>query len=354
VKQVANIFLAIVGLAVLAVLGFVLLFERIPPATIGVKQSQWGGGIIEQDYSAGFRWGVTGYHKWYLLDGRTHFLTFSERLRRVSSNERPGLEIRTRDNNSIDVDVTLTYRIKPGAGHLIVDDGLQAGYRDRVTSTVESVLRKELAKLTSEEFVATEIRMERARKTLPVLATNLEDFHVEPLELLIRAVRFQPEYEQKKQDQQLVNQNTLLATAEERVERQEQVTGVIGKETEALEKERRATWDKLLQDARSENEIAVARILAEAEVYEKTTRSNADADYVSSIAAGELALAKAEALRNELRNKALDTTGGSILLAMQAADNLIIDEVTLNSNDPEVPSVLDIGEMVRLLVGPRR
>ena len=92
-------------------------------------------------------------------------------------------------------------------------------------------------------------------------------------------------------------------------------------------------------------------ILAEAEVYSKTTRADADATYEELVADGGLAIAKAEALRNELRNKALDTKGGRIFLARQAAENLQFEHVTLNSNDPNVPTVIDIGAMVRLLIG---
>ena len=62
-------------------------------------------------------------------------------------------------------------------------------------------------------------------------------------------------------------------------------------------------------------------------------------------------IAKAEALRNELRNKALDTVGGRIYLAQQAAENLEFESVTLNSNDPRVPSIIDLGALTRLLIG---
>ena len=97
--------------------------------------------------------------------------------------------------------------------------------------------------------------------------------------------------------------------------------------------------------------MAVAKILAEAEVYDKTTRARADADYETLVADGNLAIAKAEALRDELRNRALATRGGRILLAKQAAENLRLESVTLNSNDPAVPTVLDIGALVDLLIG---
>ncbi len=343
------VILVVTGLV--AVLAIAFLFERIPPATIGVKIAQWGGGVVKKDYDTGFRLGVTGYHRWIFLDKRTHFLTFSSNITRATTQERPNLEIRTKDNNLANVDVTVTYRIKEGEGHLIIVDGYRDQYRDRVTSTVESVLREELAQLRSEDFTSTKTRFARSEATLPVLTAAMAPFHVEPLDLLIRAVRFPEQYEVKLQQKQLTNQKALLASASERVEKQEQVTGVISKETEAMEKEKRAGWDKLLQDVRSDNEIAIATILGEAEVYDRTTRSNAEADYVTFLAEGGLALAKAEALRDELRNKALDTVGGHILLATQAAENLQIGDVTLNSNDPAVPTILDLGEMVRLLVG---
>lgn len=352
-KGAAKLVVGIFGIAILGLILVTLLFERVPPATIGVKQVQWGGGsgIVDEDYDVGFRWGVTGYHKWYYLDRRTHFLLFSGSTQRVTESERPALEIRTKDNNLAQVDVTITYRIKDGEAHKIVKEGLTGYYRNRVTSTVESVLREELAQLTSEAFTSTDVRMDRAAGTIPILTEALAPFFVEPLDLLIRAVRFPPEYEAKLQQKQLTQQKALLAQAMEKVENQEQITGVISKETEAIAKEQRAGWDKRLQDERSNNKILIAQIRADAEVYSRTTTSEADADYETSIAEGELALAKAEAVRNDLRNKALDTVGGRILLAMQAAENLRIEEVTLNSNDPAVPIVLDIDAMTKLLLG---
>lgn len=340
-----------VGLGILGMLAFGLLFERVGPDKIGVKIRQWGSGVFERDHEPGFHLGVTGYHRWRFFDRQTHFLTFSETDAIEDAGQRPNLDIRTKDNNQAYVDVTITYRIKPGEAYLIAKEGMANLYRERAASTVESVLREELAQLSSEEFYDTELRTERARATLPTLDKAMAQYHVEPLDLLIRAVRFPDQYEKKLQEKQLTTQRGLLAGARERVEKQEQVTGVIDKETEAQEKQARADWDKRLQDARSDNEILVARILGEARVYDQRTRSDADADYVTAIADGSLALAKAEALRNELRNAALDTRGGRILLASQAAENLRIGEVTLNSNDPDVPSILDVDELVRILMG---
>jgi len=348
-----KITIGIIGLSLLCMALAALMIETVPPSKIGVKQSQWSGeGVIPRDYDTGFHLGVAGLHKWYQLDRRTHFLTYADSHdRRSSGQEFNSLEIRTTDGNPAAIDVTVTYRIKPGEAHLLVAKGLRDVYPDRVQQTVQSVLREELAELTSEEFYSSEMRMKRAKDTQPVLREALKDLHVEPEDILIRAVRFQAGYEQRLQEKQLTYQRKLLATAQRKVEEQMQVTGTMEKEIEAAEKELRGEWDKKLQSIRSDNEVAIAEIRGDAEKYSKEVTSNADADWETMIADGKLAIDKAEALRNELRNKALDTTGGAIYLARQAAENLNIESVTLNSNDPSVPSVIDIPALVELLIG---
>ena len=47
----------------------------------------------------------------------------------------------------------------------------------------------------------------------------------------------------------------------------------------------------------------------------------------------------------------LDTIGGRILQARDAAENLNFTSITLNSNDPNVPSVIDIDALVDILIG---
>jgi regulator of protease activity HflC (stomatin/prohibitin superfamily) len=333
-----------------------LFLTKIPPAVIGVKQNLLAGGIVPKDHQQGFHLGVAFVHKWYKLDGRVHFINFSKELdfgdladSNVSNTG--SLDIRTSDNNTASLDVTVTYRIVADGGHRIVEDGIQIDYRDRVLRSVRGLLMKELPKLSPEDLVDTEVRLQRVEETIALMREELAQYHVEPLGVLIRAARFPADYEQKLQAKQLTRQDALLALARQRQERQQQVTESYEKETEALEKRLRGEWDVKLQQARSENQVRVAQIAADARIYDQQTRADAEAQYVSALAAGELELAKAEALRNELRNTALDSVGGRILLARQAAQNLDITDVTLNSNDPGVPNVLDVSAMVELLLG---
>lgn len=354
-----KLLVGIVALLGLGLAALFFMFERIQPSEIGVRQSMWGdGGVNAADYSAGFHLGVTGVHKWHRLDRRTHFLTFSEASgqtgnsrRNLNAQEEPPLEFRTMNNDPVSVDVTVTYRLIEGEAHAIVSKGLKTRYRERIASKVRNILREELARLNPTEFVTTDSRLSLVQSMMPILEESLALYHVKPESLLIRAVRFLDAYEDKLQQTQLTSQLTELFRAKSKVEAAEMATGTISKETEAFEKRSIAEWDKKLQEASSTNEVEVAVVLAEANIYDNKVRPGADATYEALVAEGGLAVDKAEALRDELRNAALDSAGGRILQAREAATNLNFQSVTLNSNDPSVPSVIEIDKLVDLLIG---
>ena len=194
------------------------LTTKIPPASIGVKQVQVGPGkgVIEADFSTGLVLSLPSYHIWHLFPRQTHFLHFTGGARiddrRISTREiedwRGPLQLRTSDNNNVELDVSVTYKIIRGSAYRLVQDGLRVDYVDRVRSLVLDVLRTELAKLTSEDLQLTDTRTERAQLTLNVLREKLAQFHVEPEDILIRAVSFQADYEDKLQNKQLLRQQS--------------------------------------------------------------------------------------------------------------------------------------------------
>lgn len=357
-----RIFIIIVGLLLLTsiVIGFVT--EKIPPARIGVKQVVLGPGkgIIEEDHFTGLVLGISGYHRWHLLPRQTHFLHFTgskgwreSKLARGIEDWQQAIRLRTKDGNSIDLDVTVTYRIKEGEAFQILKDGLKDAYRERVMARVKGTLRAQLAELTSEDLQITDMRLKRAGETLEVLRTELAIFHVEPENLFIRKVGFPAQYETKLQEKQLLRQESQLESAlteqagvEQEVNTQ---TRKIAAEALASEKE----WDRKIQEKRSEYQVLIAKINADALLYAQKTLAEGEAEREIAMARGNLALEKAGALRDELRNDALDSVGGRILLALQAVENLQIPEVTLNSDDPAVPLILDLSQMTELLIGEK-
>ncbi len=335
-------------------LGFSLLFKRVPPDTIGIKQVRWGGGgFVTQDYEPGFHFGVSGYHKWHFLPRRTHFLHFTSESPRHDGVVTWGdpREIRTTDNNLVDIEVTIPYRIIEGKGHGILVDGIKADYQEQVRLSVEGVLKEELSKLTSEDLQNTELRIKRAKETLPVLNERLAQFHIVADNLLIRRFGFPAEYEDKLQEKQYLRQAAKLDQAMTAQANEQKTINLIEKQIVAAELASSQDWEKKLQEKRSEYEVLLADIKGQAEVYSARTRAEGSAQREILEAEGKLAMEQSEALRNKLRTEALNSDGGRILLALEAAHNLNVPEVTLNSDDPAVPMLLDLHALTRMLVG---
>ena len=350
-----NLRFVFVLLAILigAPLIFAMCFKRIPPEVIGIKQARWGGGgIIAKDFHAGFQLGVSGYHLWHYLPRQTHFLHFSQARPSTGIDSwEPSQEIRTRDNNVVTIDLSIPYHIIPGQGHKIVMEGLKHEYRDRVKSTVERVLRSELSRLSSEDLQDTDMRVERTKAILPILNEQLAEFYCRAEDVLVRRFLFSAQYESKLQEKQFLRQKANLDEALTKQANEQKTVNMIERQIVAAEKLLTQQWEVRLQTKMSEFVVLIADINAKAGIYSKTTRAMGEAQRDILQAEGLLALARAEALRNELRTAALNSEGGHILLAMEAADNLDVPSVTLNSDDPSVPMLLDLSAMTRLLVG---
>lgn len=348
-----GVLVVVLVVVVLPVL-FLTLFEKVVPYHIGVREVRFGGaGVDEEDYGAGFHLGVIGLHKWYFLPRSVHFLHYVSDPGRetLTTTYHEPLSIRTKDNNETVLEISVPYRIREGEGHRIIMKGYRQSYVERVHTTIVGVLREQLAELSSEELQDTEGRLQRTDDALKPLNTLLAEFHVEALGVLIRRVTFQAQYESQLQEKQFLVQKANLDRAQGLVANEAKVTNSIEKQIGAAEAKLMADWDKRFQEERSRFEVLIAQIRADARVYESRTKAEGDAEVVRLRAEGQLALDRARALRDELRNAALATRGGRIYLALQAAQNLKVPAVTLNSNDPRVPMILDLDEMTRVLMG---
>ena len=337
-------------LAALAIGAGWLFFQRIPPGAVGVKQVNFGGGgIVERDYGTGLAFSLRGYHSWHFVDRRTRVLSFAWDS---EGGDRPILEVRTRDGNVAQVGVCVPWRVRPGEAYALVRDGLKTAYPQRTRATVEKVLLEELASLSTDELAATETRLAKASDALPRLNALLQRYHVEAESILITQVWFGAQYEMKLQQKQLAHQDALLSEAGKLVDQQRQEVELFKQDIDASEKSIRADMDKRIEERFAAGRAQIAAIRAESKYYAKTRRAAGQAEFEKVSAEGDRALAQAASFKETSTAERLDTKGGRLLLARQAAENLNIKQVTLNSNDPRVPSVLDVEELVRVLVGP--
>jgi regulator of protease activity HflC (stomatin/prohibitin superfamily) len=349
--------------ALLRILGFALAFAllglaatklvvRVPPNALAVRVSKLRGGVEPRDFTCGLYLSLPGLHAWYMLDGVSQRIAFGPHPDR--EGDRPSLEIRTRDNNTVQLESTVTYRVRPGEAHALVREGLEHDYRVRAASTVEDVLRAELRNLSSEDWFDTSRRLAELARIKPMIEEAFAALHLELGDVLIHSSAFPSAFEKKLQEKQIYYQQALLSNAERDVEDAQAEAGLTVTETESEEKKSLAEWNKRLQQARSESLIELSEIMPRSERYEKETHASADLSYGRLVGEGELELERAKAEGERLRVEALAGEGGRVYLAMRAAEVLTLESVELDAGDPRVPLFFDLDQMTRILIGGPR
>jgi regulator of protease activity HflC (stomatin/prohibitin superfamily) len=337
------------AIAALALLFGWIGFHRVPPGTIGVKQVNFGGGgIVREDYPSGLHYGLKGYHSWHAIDGRTQMISFGWSDEPADAEH---LKVRTANGNYVRIGLAVPFRVKRGEAHQLVEDGLKSTYRQRVQTAVEKTLTTELGRLSTEEFWDTDRRNAALAEALPKLNRDLAPLHVEAQDVLIELFRFNPEYENRQQQIQQDALKAIVDQTKKAIDTEQRKIDQFLREVERAESDLTIELKKAIDTEHDAGRKRIEAKLAEARYYDQTRKAQATAEYERLVNEGEREVAQAEQLRIAAENQSYGSLGGKLLLARQAAENLHIQQVTLNSNDPKSPSVLDLDELVRLLVG---
>ena len=306
-----------------------LFFMRIEPWEIGVRRSLTGG-IAEEDFHFGYQFRLPLVHSFYRLPRTLQYLDYRE----SPGGEANALEVRTTGNNIIFVDVTVPWRIKQGEAWQIVREGFIDTYPAKVQSTATGILRETLASMTNLDIYDTDKRQATASLILPKLNEALAQYHVVAESVVIRAIQFRPEYEQKLQDKQYFIVQGKLDEAKRKQSVAVQETDTMEKTIEKEINLKREEWNKKIEELKTQFELQIAEIQAQAIAYDRSTRAGSDAFYATAKAEGDLAEAKAEALGERLKASALASRAGQTYSAIKAAENFQLGDIQLNSNDP--------------------
>ena len=141
------------------------------------------------------------------------------------------LDLRTRENNVVHVDVCLAYRLIPGEAHLVVREGFADSYEVKVRSVTEGFLREHLAQLSNQTVQIPEEREKVAKSAIALLSKMLRQYHVAvaPSGVVIRAISFDPPYEAQLQAKQLYAVQAELDTAKQNESKAKQETDTVEK-----------------------------------------------------------------------------------------------------------------------------
>ncbi len=381
-----------------------LFAARVGPSETGVRTSAVSG-VLDEDLGPGWHWRVPGVHKLIRLPSTYFMLDYTDDDKGL---QKP-LVIRTKDNNTVELDVSVPIRIKPGSAHEVVAVGNHATdsdgryrYQRLAEETATSVLREQMANLDSVGFYKTDRRLAASDKALATLNKQLASMHLEAEAVLVRQVVFRAEYEKQLQQIQLNEQNKLLDAASQKLAGVQQSLDNYVQGTSAQVSARTQDWIKrraelerayqvgLLgvsdgatggararlgtltppeieerkaeaatifgMDAASVTDaylIGIKNIQAETLEYRNRVTAEADGIQARLGAEGDAMVARVQGEYEIKLNALLGTPGGRAFVAWKAAEHVKFAETLTFSSAEGIPSVLRLRQFAEQFMGAR-
>ncbi|MDY7030973.1 MAG: SPFH domain-containing protein [Thermodesulfobacteriota bacterium] len=336
-------------------IGAWLLFKfvtvYVPIGEVGVRTQEYAlfgsKGVVQMDFGPGWHRDLGPIDSWVLFDNTVQTLEMTKRPDRGSMRGRDDVQVQSADGYAVSVDVTVKYRImKENAHNLYEDTGSGTKYKKIVRNEAQKACIALFGKMKTEDFYIPVERRQKAEEVKQLLVKSLDDNFVEVIDVLIRDVQFDPEYENKIRKKKLADQevelNKSMANAAEMKGKTELIEAETSKLVRIITKEKEAALIRM----QAETDREITKIKAEYERY--ATEKQADADLIAaqSDAEGTLLMKKAEAEGERMRNKAMRGVGGSTIVALEAAKNLNLSEVTISTINTDL---LDLEKMVTKL-----
>src|SRR5438067_8893215 len=291
----------------------------VRPGEAGVKQIKFGmgKGIEPAVYN-------TGLH--YIGAGETmHRFPIRVQVLELSNSRSegtedleghrvaPGVNIQTSEGYTVQVDVTVLYRISdPLKVMTTIGPGRQ--FEDSaVIPRAQQDLRRALGELDAEDFYRGDKRTEKAHDAQAALEAELKDKGIEVVQVLIRRYTYDQRYQQAIEQRKIQDQT------------------VYKNEAEAKAATANAAKNKIVAEGAASVKVELAR--GEAEV--KKLEAEADLYRRQKAAAGDLLVKLAEAQGTELENQALRGVGSENMVGLRMAEALRGTRVVILPSDGE-------------------
>jgi regulator of protease activity HflC (stomatin/prohibitin superfamily) len=353
-KSIKMISVLIIVIAIGAYIIVKATLTPIPIGIVGVRTQEYAiigkKGVVQEDFGPGWHRALWPIDSWQYFDSTVQTLEMTRDPQRGDRKGRDDVQVQSADGYAVSVDVTIKYRIEPGKAHkLYVDTGSGVRYKAIVRNEAEKTCIAQFGGMKTEDFYNPHVRRTVAKAALSSLQESLKDNYVAVLDLLIRDVQFDPEYERKIQTKKLADQEVEVNKSLQRSREMQGKTDVIGAETKRLIKIIREEKEAELVKMRAETDLTIADIKAKSEKYATEKRADADVYAAKKSAEGHLQVKQAEAEGERLRNLAMKGVGGGVIVALEAAKNLNLEDVTISTVDNDL---LDIDGMATKLGAP--
>ncbi len=345
----------VIAIAII-VIGVRFMIIRVEIDRVGVKTAVWGfrRGVVQKDYKPGWHRFIRQIETWDLFDGTVQTLNLTREARNKEGKiESQEIRIRTADDYEVSVDIIVKYQIMKGKAHKIRQEiGPGNRYKMFVESEAKDVARSVLGRMTEKDLYNPVEKRRRAEEATELLTSQVKSRHVDIVDWLILDMRFDTQLERKIKNVKLAELDELLNVAKERAVDKRGITQTIDASTEALAQKIRSDKDGKIVALKAEMDTKVTEIVASANKYMIEQKAEGDHYMHVKHAAGELLVDRAKAEGERLRRVAMTGLGGDLIVALEAARNINLDDVVVSTQDMDL---LDVDEMIiKLGAGVKR
>jgi len=350
-KLIRNLCILFVLLIICSFIIINFAIITIPVGHVGVQTKKFAvfgdKGVVQEDFAPGWNLRIPGLHDWHKFDSTVQTLEMTRDPNSGSARGRDDIRVKSADGYEVSIDVTLKYRIKKDMAHkLYKNTGSGLKYRQIVRDKSQKACQTILGQMQTEDFYNPSERRKRQSEVKETLQTSLTENFVDLIDVLLKDVQFDPQYEQKIQAKKLADQEVLLNVSLEKAEKMRGITRKVEKETEMKVIVINTELEAEKVGIQNAKKIEVAQINAEADRIATELKADADLYSAEKNATGQLLVKKAEAEGEKLRNKAMQGVGGGTIVALEAARNLKITDLSVSSIDVDF---LNIDEMATKL-----
>ena len=349
-RYIVPISIVLAIIVIIVIVRFMII--RVPMDQIGVKTAVWGlkRGVVQKDYKPGWHRYIRKTATWDLYDATVQTFNFTREARtpdgKIESRELP---IRTVDDYNVTVDIIIKFQIQRGKAHKIREEiGPGDRYKVFIASDIREISRNVLGKMTEKDLYNPDQKRRRAEEAKQLLAVAFENRHINIIDFLILDMRFDPQLERKIKNVKLAELDQVLNISKERAVNQRGITQTIDATTEALAEKIQSNKDGKIVSLNAEMVTKVTEILADANKFLIEKKAEGNLYKEERRAAGVLLIARAKAEGERLRRKAMTGTGGDLIVALEAARNINLDDVVVSTQDVDL---LDIEKMIDKLGG---
>lgn len=317
--------------------------EKVPLDKIGVKVNSLGEGTVQEDLPPGYYFILPGTQRLYLYDPTVQTFNMGG-----SDAMQDSLKLTGKDQYETKFDITVVFRIPEGKAHMVADTigPDRTKMLDVVRSKADAALWDALGRLNTQEFYDVDKRETARAGAKDKLQDSLSEVHLELVDILFRAITYDPNLEKILVQKQLFDQRRALNVEKTKLEAELEKTQSIERETEALTRVIEEERIQEIANIEAETDAQINQIEADAAFEAEKLIALAEKHRRTKISEGELSRTQAKAKGEKAINEAYLGTGGQAYITRLMIDSMEFGEIEVNTNQM---NPFDVNQLLGML-----